>query len=579
MSWFRQCKMAVTKWGVGPAKFLLKTVLPAAVPGSGLVIDVAEHVLSAIADAASEDAFPDIASDAELRAVGKILAEFEDRLADLAEQLLERESESPEKLARLVVQEVKKDQNIEAALRTIAHTVGRFDRLEAQNRELLRAAHQGIDLQEVGLAIARRQETLILDFVADQRAANVQLGVIADNIAKLNAAIADLTARPADALPKLKLLEAEQPRSAAVREAVAVGATFAFDLDLAASALERAVELRPGDSPLAELCRQVTIKTRSMGGDRSVKPTTNSPPAGPEYRPGDTLDGWKLLTLLGRGGFGQVFRAEKNGRTRALKVLLPHLITDAHFEVNFRREIVVLCGLGRLPHVVHYDDFGKDDATRCWYFTMEYVEGDSLQTRLLRGPLPAAEAMALFAKLAGPGGLSAVHEKGIVHRDIKPANILIQADGTPKLVDFGVAVSGCRGEETKSGGHTVMFASPEQLRGFPADKASDVYSLVGSLWYAITKQEPGLFRPKNFPADLEPLRKLMVGAFQHWPDERHPDAAAVFAMLKEIDPASLTVKPTAATTPATFIKHERVKVPELPPGRELRASRTRSQSH
>src|SRR5205823_335780 len=144
--------------------------------------------------------------------------------------------------------------------------------------------------------------------------------------------------------------------------------------------------------------------------------------------------------LLGEGGMGSVFAVERGGEARAMKVLPPALSDDPTFAAQFRREILILNGLKGLRHVVAFHDFGRHVGSGCWYFHMERVEGESLQTKLDRdGPLSVAAAVGLVRQLAGDEGLAAVHAKGVTHRDVKPGNVLIAADGTAKLVDFGIA--------------------------------------------------------------------------------------------------------------------------------------------
>ena len=118
---------------------------------------------------------------------------------------------------------------------------------------------------------------------------------------------------------------------------------------------------------------------------------------------------------------------------------------------------------------------------------MEYVEGMSLEHYLKRrGPLPPSEALQVFGAVAD--GLAAAHARSIVHRDVKPDNILLRkTTGQPVLIDFGLAMHTDR-RITGAGeaaGYTAMFAAPEQLRMRPADARSDVYSLAGSLFYAL----------------------------------------------------------------------------------------------
>src|SRR5262249_45374315 len=158
-----------------------------------------------------------------------------------------------------------------------------------------------------------------------------------------------------------------------------------------------------------------------------------------------------ITGLLGEGGMGSVFAVEKSGEVRAMKVLPPALSNDPVFAAQFRKEILILNGLRGLRHVVAFHDFGRDVASGCWHFQMDHVAGESLQTKLDRdGPLTVAAAVTLVRQLAGDEGLTPVHAKGVTHRDIKPANVLIAADGTPKLVDFGIGGATDQGPQART---------------------------------------------------------------------------------------------------------------------------------
>ena len=200
---------------------------------------------------------------------------------------------------------------------------------------------------------------------------------------------------------------------------------------------------------------------------------------------------YRLHDPIGRGAMGEVWRAfdETLGRTVAVKLLLPH-DTDPTATSRFRLEAQTA---GRLnhPYVVGVYDFGEYDGRL--FLVMELVEGDSL-ARLLdtEGPLPVERVARIAAQAAA--GLAAAHQQGIVHRDIKPANLLLDADGTLKIGDFGIArfVDDPSGALTTTGQivGTSLYLAPERALGQPAGPASDVYALGCLLYQLLTGRPP-----------------------------------------------------------------------------------------
>src|SRR5262245_63587453 len=148
------------------------------------------------------------------------------------------------------------------------------------------------------------------------------------------------------------------------------------------------------------------------------------------------IPGYEVQGVLGRGGMGVVYKARHRrlNRAVALKMLLAGPYARPEELERFLREAEAVAGL-RHANVVQVYDVGDLDGQP--YFTMEYVEGGSLAQKLAGAPQPADQAAALVAALAG--AIQVAHQSGIVHRDLKPANILLTADGTPKVTDFGLA--------------------------------------------------------------------------------------------------------------------------------------------
>jgi hypothetical protein len=214
------------------------------------------------------------------------------------------------------------------------------------------------------------------------------------------------------------------------------------------------------------------------------------PPEGPLPLP--TIPGYEVEAVLGTGGMGVVFRARhlRLNRIVALKMALAGAYAGPHERERFQREAEAVAVL-RHPNVVQIHDVGDADGRP--YFTMEYVDGGSLAQKLAGKPQPARESAALVATLAA--AIQAAHESGVVHRDLKPANVLLTADGTPKVSDFGLARRlGGEAGLTHSGAAvgTPSYMAPEQARGQAAavGPAADVYALGAILYELLTGRPP-----------------------------------------------------------------------------------------
>jgi serine/threonine-protein kinase len=205
-----------------------------------------------------------------------------------------------------------------------------------------------------------------------------------------------------------------------------------------------------------------------------------------------TIDGYVVEEVLGRGGMGIVFKARhlKLNRTVALKMLLAGAFAGPEELARFHREAEAVAAL-RHPNIVPVHDAGE--VTGRPYFTMEYVEGGSLAQRLGGAPQPADHAAALVVTLAE--AMQVAHQGGIVHRDLKPANVLLTADGTPKIADFGLARH-FDGEPalTRSGAPvgTPSYMAPEQAlgRAHAIGPATDIYALGAVLYEMLTGRPP-----------------------------------------------------------------------------------------
>ena len=214
--------------------------------------------------------------------------------------------------------------------------------------------------------------------------------------------------------------------------------------------------------------------------------------------PGARLGPYEIVAPLGSGGMGVVYRAHdlRLDRIVAIKVVGPSP-DAAHRRQRFQREMRAIATLNH-PHICSLYDVGLQEDVE--FFVMEYLEGETLANRLLKGPLPMADTLRHAAALADAVALA--HRHGIVHRDIKPGNIMLTASGV-KLLDFGLAkvsaktvVAGLGDEPTQStdltGAHTILgtlrYMAPEQLEGRDADARTDIFALGVVLYEMATGQ-------------------------------------------------------------------------------------------
>ncbi|MEO5618199.1 MAG: serine/threonine-protein kinase, partial [Candidatus Eisenbacteria bacterium] len=211
---------------------------------------------------------------------------------------------------------------------------------------------------------------------------------------------------------------------------------------------------------------------------------------------GRTLAHYQILGSLGSGGMGEVYRARDLHLERdvAIKVLPADLFADADARRRFRREALSLSRLQH-PNIAVVHDFSEDRGTP--YLVMELIEGETLQARLQRGPLPEPEVRRLGAQIAS--ALAAAHESGVVHRDLKPGNIMLAARGDAKVLDFGLAKQLAAEEAGSTAGTltvtdalvgTLPYMAPEQLLGRPADGRTDMFSLGAVLHEMATGVRP-----------------------------------------------------------------------------------------
>ncbi len=281
--------------------------------------------------------------------------------------------------------------------------------------------------------------------------------------------------------------------------------------------------------------------------------------------PGTRLGPYEIGALLGAGGMGQVYRAvdTRLKRAVAVKVIASRYVDSPELRSRFRAEAEAIAAIAH-PHICRLYDVGQQDGID--FLVMEYLEGETLATRLLRGRLPLNEAIACARSIAD--ALDQSHRQGIIHRDVKPANVMLTPAG-PKLLDFGVArlrlanvaaavasqSTVVRAPDLTHPGDTVgtwQYMAPEQVRGEPADARSDVFALGISmyemftgakpftgavhsdLWIAILQSEPAPMGEVN-PSIPPAIVKIVASCLAKDPSARWQSAGDVRRALDTVD--------------------------------------------
>ncbi|MCZ7644780.1 MAG: serine/threonine protein kinase [Planctomycetota bacterium] len=239
---------------------------------------------------------------------------------------------------------------------------------------------------------------------------------------------------------------------------------------------------------------------------------------------GTRIGDYELLAKLGEGGMGAVYLAQQKHLDRkvALKVLSAKLVDNPEYIGRFLREARATARLNH-PNIVSGIDINYADG--CYYFAMEYVEGETLKAKILRdGALPETEAVRIGTAIAS--ALSHAHAAGLVHRDVKPDNILIDLEGTPKLADLGLAKGAYEDSSLTKSGFAVgtpHYMAPEQVRGERnLDGRADAYALGCTLYHASTGKLP--FETAGASAPVVMLKHL---------NERLPHPQALVPALSD----------------------------------------------
>ena len=300
------------------------------------------------------------------------------------------------------------------------------------------------------------------------------------------------------------------------------------------------------------------------GSSGSGSRTSGSGPGPVRFLPGDVLaDRFRIVEPLGRGGMGEVYRADDLhlDQAVALKFLPADLQDDPGRRDRLRNEVRLARQVSH-PTLCRVYDVGEVDGLL--FLTMEYVDGEdlaSLQRRI--GRLPEDKGLEIARQLCA--GLAAAHARGILHRDLKPDNVMLDGQGQVRVTDFGLAAlkDSVSGDEVRSG--TPAYMSPEQLRGREVTVRSDVYSLGLVLFELFTGRRPfdgrtvsDLARqheeetppqPTAIVDDLDPaIESAILRCLEKNPAARPRSALAVAAMLPGGDPLAAAL--AAGETPS-----------------------------
>ena len=267
---------------------------------------------------------------------------------------------------------------------------------------------------------------------------------------------------------------------------------------------------------------------------------------------GTRLGPYELVTLLGHGGMGEVYRARDTrlDRSVAIKILAPGITPDAAARGRLVAEARAASLLNH-PNICALYDIGSHEATD--FLVMELLEGETLAARLLPGPLPFPSVVRIGAEIAQ--ALDAAHARGIVHRDLKPGNVMLTRTGA-KLLDFGIATIGRpaadgddqRPSSTGTVTGTPPYMAPEQLEGADVDSRADIFALGAVLYEMATgrkafddSSQAGL-TARTIPSPRSGLRsgippdfdRLVIRCLARDPDERWQSVRDVLFQLRAL---------------------------------------------
>jgi hypothetical protein len=249
--------------------------------------------------------------------------------------------------------------------------------------------------------------------------------------------------------------------------------------------------------------------------------------------PGTVVAGrFRIAGLIGRGGMGQVYRADdlKLGQAVALKFLPDRLAGDSAALARFHNEVKLARHISH-PNVCRVFDIGEVNGQH--FLSMEYIDGEDLASLMRRiGRLPHDKALEVARQLCA--GLGAAHDAGLLHRDIKPANVMLDGRGRARLTDFGLAgvESDIPGADVGSG--TPAYMAPEQLAGREVTRRSDLYALGLVLFEIFTGRRA--FEGEGRPEDLRQRERPTPTRPSHWIQDLDPAVERVILRCLETDP-------------------------------------------
>jgi hypothetical protein len=307
---------------------------------------------------------------------------------------------------------------------------------------------------------------------------------------------------------------------------------------------------------------------RTGSGSRGT--SARPPKSAPRFAPGDTLAGrYRVVAFLGRGGMGEVYRADdlELGQSVALKLLPSRVAADPALTERVRAEVRLARGISH-RNVCRIHDIARLPAEQGGdlFISMEYIDGEDLQTLLRRiGKLPQDKAVDVARQLCA--ALAAAHDQGVIHRDLKPANIMLDGRGNARLTDFGIASIDDEIDPGEAQAGTPAYMAPEQFEGREVSKRSDLYSL-GLVIFELLTGKPA-WKAQSY-AELKTLRRggttptnitsisttgidpalatLVERCTETDPAERPASATAVAAALPGADPIAAAI--AAGETPS-----------------------------